>query len=427
MAHLLMIESGLLSSGLLLPSAIRKLGHHYTLFCREPSRYQNFPLTQGAHPAAALAECVEVCDTNDIDVLLERAVQLHWQYPFGGVLTTCDHHLWHAARVAEQLGLPSSSPAAVRVANTNSMMREAMQRAGLPGSEFALTHSIEQAQAFARNVGYPLIVKPNDLGGGILLRKVFNEKELAQAFYAIAGCTINLRGRLRVRPVLLETVVAGAEYSVESVTVAGKTAVIGVTEKSLCGGPYFVESGHMFPAKLDAEAVAEATSCARGALKSVGYDHGIAHTKIKVTEQGPHVVEINTRAGENWISELIRRVNGIDLIEITVKLALGETVDLKAVSGVKSAAVQFVLPVQAGVLAGVEGWGRIEQNLNVVDYALRPDIEGKHVYPPKSGDDYLGYVMCVDESGFSAQRMAGELVAGLRLRYMEKRDALVTP
>ena len=53
---------------------------------------------------------------------------------------------------------------------------------------------------------------------------------------------------------LLEEYLEGPEFSVESVSAGGTTTVLGVTDKSVTGDPFFIEDGHMFPADLsDAE------------------------------------------------------------------------------------------------------------------------------------------------------------------------------
>ena len=108
------------------------------------------------------------------------------------------------------------------------------------------------------------------------------------------------------------------QVSVETVTADGATHVVGVTDKSIAGDPWFVESGHMFPADLptaDAEAVAVA------AIEALGLDRGVAHTEVKLTPDGPKLVEVNPRPAGNQITELVRRVTGIDLPAAYAQLA----------------------------------------------------------------------------------------------------------
>jgi hypothetical protein len=59
----------------------------------------------------------------------------------------------------------------------------------------------------------------------------------------------------------------------DPVTVGGVTKVAAVTDKSLVGEPWFVESGHMFPAHLDA-GTAEAVGEVAGAAVAAGFTEG---------------------------------------------------------------------------------------------------------------------------------------------------------
>jgi biotin carboxylase len=82
--------------------------------------------------------------------------------------------------------------------------------------------------------------------------------------------------------------------SVETVALAaGDVRVIGITAKHLSPPPLFVEIGHDFPAALDQNESATVHKTALSALAAVGFDFGPAHTEIRLTQEGPVVVEIN--------------------------------------------------------------------------------------------------------------------------------------
>lgn len=423
MARLLMIESWILSSGILLPQIIRRLGHSYTLLCRDPQHYANF-LTDKPHPAAALADQVIVVETNNLDKLLDMAVNLHAQQPFAGVITCCDYYLTAAATIAEKLGLPSASPASLKIANNKAMMREAMARAGLEGPKFARTTQLSEALEQAAAIGYPLIVKPTDLCGSLFVTCVTNDTELENAFLAIQRCQTNARQQSRDEGVLLEEFLVGEEFSVESFSCQGETGFFGITDKSLCGAPFFVESGHMFPAAIDREQEHALYQCVGDALIAVGYDHGLAHTEVKLTPKGPRVVEINTRAGGNWISELIRHVCGTNPLEYAVRLALGEklTNPLATTGDAQSAAIQFLIPERQGTLKAVHGWQAVQQHQKVVDSLLHPQIAGKSVSAARDNDAYLGYVICRDCHGLQARVIAENLIADVYLEYHDPQE-----
>lgn len=409
MRHLLVIESWIGASAILLPKAFKELGYRFTFVTRDLNHYLKSALPGEPHPLL-LADQILNTETNDAAALYDYLEREHQRLGFDGVLTTCDYYLETVARVAERLGLPGTSPAAVQQSRLKHQMRDALDRAGLPNPTYRLTSTWEEVRSGAAELGYPVVLKPVDLCASMYVRLVQDESELREAFDALEAFPVNARKQARSRQVLLEAYLDGEEVSVETCTYRGETTVIGITDKSVTGFPAFIESGHMFPAQLDPEVAGATRELVRNALAAVGFDHGIAHTEVKLTSDGPRIVEINVRTPGNYITELIRHVTGIDLLGAMVQLSLGEQPSLTPIeTGVKSAAIQFILPPSAGLVCSIAGVESVADDPDVVDFQLKP-IVGCRVSEPASNNDYLGRVMVVDRSG-SAARARAEAVA----------------
>jgi hypothetical protein len=67
--------------------------------------------------------------------------------------------------------------------NHKSQMKDAYRRAGIPTARWALPNTLEEAAQFAAQVGYPVIVKPDQGVGASHTYKIHNGEELA-AFWA---------------------------------------------------------------------------------------------------------------------------------------------------------------------------------------------------------------------------------------------------
>jgi argininosuccinate lyase len=67
-----------------------------------------------------------------------------------------------------------------------------------------------------------------------------------------------------------------------------------------------------------------------------------------------YVMEVNPRLAGGFIPELVRRAHGIDLIRETLKLAVGQRVDLVA-SCRRHASIRFLLAPRDGRLSGAGG------------------------------------------------------------------------
>ncbi|MDT3396771.1 ATP-grasp domain-containing protein [Streptomyces sp. B1866] len=411
MAHLLVVESWVGSMSRLLPRAIREGGHEFTFLTRDLHHYLRSAPEGTAHPLLA-ARHVLTADTNDPDALTEFAAAAHGVLGFDGVLTSCDYYLPAAARVAARLGLPGPAAEAVANACRKDATRRLLREAGVPGPRFAVCADWAETAAAAREIGYPVVVKPVDLCAGMYVRRVDDEEQLAAAHRAIGDFPVNARGQRRAPEVLVEELLDGPEVSVETVSYDGTAHVVGVTDKSVGAAPAFVETGHMFPAALAAGDGEAAADTALRALKALGLDQVVAHTEIKLTASGPRVVEVNPRPAGNRITELIRHVTGVDVAAAFVDVALGRTPDLRTrPTGLRSAAIGFLVPREAGVLEGVDGAERVRAADGLLELQLAEP--GTAVKAARSNNEYLGHVMAADAEGLGARGRVETLISAL--------------
>ncbi|MGF0169482.1 ATP-grasp domain-containing protein [Streptomyces sp. Marseille-Q5077] len=412
MAHLLVVESWVGSMSRLLPRAIREGGHEFTFLTRDLHHYLRSAPEGAAHPLLG-ARNVITTDTNDLDALLPEVERLHSVLGFDGVITSCDYYLPTVARIAGRLGLPGPGPEAVENACRKDATRRVLADAGLPGPRFAVHEEWADLVRAAKEIGYPLVVKPVDLCAGMFVRRVDDEGQLSSAVRALAGFPVNARGQRRTPAVLLEELLDGPEVSVETVSYAGAVHLVGVTDKSLGGAPAFIETGHMFPAALSLADIEAAEQTTLGALKALGLTDGVvAHTEIKLTSAGPRVVEVNPRPAGNRITELVRHVTGIDLAAAFVDVALGRRPDLRRTdTGLRSAAIGFLVPERAGTLEALDGH-QLSDLPSVLEVQLAEP--GKVVKTAGSNNEYLGHVMAGDPDGPGARDRVEGLLAGLR-------------
>lgn len=417
-AHVLMVESWVGAMGRLLPRAIAEAGHEFTFLTRDLGHYLRAWRGPGQHPLLG-AKSVLHAETNGIGAALAAVAEAHAATPFDGVLTACDYYLETAAVLAARLGLPGTDPGAVRRARHKDAARRAMAAAGLPTPGFATAQSWTDTARAAADIGYPLVVKPVDLCAGMLVRRVDDAAGLRAAYEALRAFPRNARGQERAATVLLEEYLDGPEVSVETVTVDGRTSIVGVTDKTLAGPASFIELGHAFPAPV-APALAEAACrLVADALSALGVDRGVAHTEVKLTASGPYVVEVNLRPAGNCITELVRRVAGVDLPAVLVRLAVGEEpASAPAPTGVGGAAIRFVAPRRAGRVAQVRGASPPAGATDVVDWHV-DDLAGREVAAAADNNGYVGRVMVVAADPAAAAARAAALAAGIEVVYAD--------
>ena len=150
----------------------------------------------------------------------------------------------------------------------------------------------------------------------------FTEDRVRELFHGIADVPEDARGQRRRPGVLVEEYLVGYEVSVETVTFEGRTEVLGVTDKNLGGAPYFAETGDTFPSALPSSVTGPPARTALDALAAIGFDFGAAHTEIKLTADGPRVIEINGRLG-GGMADLLALVSDVNLFEQAGRAAIG--------------------------------------------------------------------------------------------------------
>ncbi len=113
----------------------------------------------------------------------------------------------------------------------------------------------------------------------------------------------------------------GDYISIESAVVDGRITHLAVTGKFALAAP-FREVGQFWPALLDEDTRCASLNLATAGLTALDVRRGVTHTEIKLTPDGPRIIEINGRLGGH-IHELARRTGVSSPIEIAGTIALG--------------------------------------------------------------------------------------------------------
>jgi biotin carboxylase len=305
-----------------------------------------------------------------------------------------------AAELAARHGLPHPDPAAVRACRDKESQRRRLRAAGLPGPAFQIATTPADAVPAAAGIGLPVVVKPVAGSGSIGIRlceSVAAVRAAAAAVLDVADLALPPQ-----RAVLVEEYLRGPEFSVETFD----DRVIGVTAKHLGALPYFVETGHDFPAAAPS---ADLGATALAALRALGLGWGAAHVEIRRTTAGPRVIEVNPRLAGGMIPRLVVLASGIDLIESLTAKAAGIHRPIRSTrSG--SASIRFLVASSAGRLAGVDGESAARAVPGVVEVGIT-GVPGQVVVPRHSFQDRLGYVIASTGTSSVAARAAED---GLR-------------
>ncbi len=113
--------------------------------------------------------------------LLEAVKRVQAREPAERLEATVEAHIMAAARVRETCGIPGTSVRTSYLCRDKPAMKEALRQAGIPTAQSSGTDSAEEVRDFAREIGYPLIIKPRDAAGAAGTWRVSSDEELENA------------------------------------------------------------------------------------------------------------------------------------------------------------------------------------------------------------------------------------------------------
>lgn len=250
-----------------------------------------------------------------------------------GVTTFHDALLETAARLTGELGLPGMADASVW---DKAEQRRLLAEAGLTRVRALPVDGPRQLSEAVEELGLPCVLKPRRGVGGAGVAFLESPADVRR----------QLLGRRHWAGLLAETRLpdgrhpAAAEgradfVSVESVSCGGvrwhpavfdKRSVTVVPAAGADGADLVTVNGDLVPSRLDAAAVAEVEAYTSRVLAALDVSWRVTHTEIKLTPQGPDVIEVNGRVGGH-LNRLLHLVGGPDLVRTALSLALGRRVE----------------------------------------------------------------------------------------------------
>lgn len=400
--RLLFVESNTTGTGMLALRMAQEQGLQPAFLTNKPSRYVGLDDTGCA---------VLVVDTNDYGALRDLITANFQVSELSGIVTTSEFYLEVVAQLAAAFHLPGNSPDAMRTCRNKALTRQTLQAAGVHQPKFAICRTEGELTAAVDAVGLPCVVKPVDDTGSFGVRCCTTLAEVARHASSILSQHTNVRGQRTAGAVLVEAYLNAPEFSVEMFTWDGQTTCVGITQKSLTGFPYFVESRHIFPAMLTPEAERDIRQTVFRTLAAVGITLGATHTEVKLTPQGCAIVEINARLAGGMIPELVWHATGIDLLEQQIKAAGGLAPDL-SVTRQRYGGIQFIVADAEGELQEIQGLQAARAVPGIEQVVATAQVPTR-VRPPQSAYDRLGFIIAAGdthaETAASLARAAGEI------------------
>jgi carbamoyl-phosphate synthase large subunit len=242
----------------------------------------------------------------------------------GQTALNCALDLWrHGVLDKYNVELIGATPEAIDKAEDRQKFKEAMTKIGLGSARSGIAHSMDEAWAVQKQVGFPTIIRPSFTMGGTGGGIAYNAEE----FETI--CKRGLEASPTNELLIEESLLGWKEFEMEVVRDRNDNCIIVCSIENL--DPMGVHTGDSItvaPAQtLTDKEYQIMRNASLAVLREIGVDTGGSNVQFAVnpTDGRMIVIEMNPRVSRS--SALASKATGFPIAKVAAKLAVGFTLD----------------------------------------------------------------------------------------------------
>ena len=257
--------------------------------------------------------------TTDKEAVLELAKRLQID---GIVAYASDPAAPTAAYVSEKMGLSGNPFESVEILTQKDKFREFLSKNGFNTPQAAGYVSYEQAAYDIDRFRFPVMVKPVDSSGSKGVVKIFKKEEL---FAAVEEAMSYSRSKRIVIEEFIQK--KGYQVSGDGFSVDGKLVFTSYGNElySNKGTREYVALGEFWPTMLTEDMKRKVDAELQKLISALGMKTSAYNIEVIIDEKDDvYILELGPRNGGSYIPQLIKYATGVDMVEYTIKAALGE-------------------------------------------------------------------------------------------------------
>ncbi len=239
---------------------------------------------------------------------------------------------------AEGFTILGTSPDSIDLAEDRERFNAVCEKLGIPQPPGGTASDADRAVEIARQVGYPVLVRPSYVLGGRAMEIVYDDSELRRAMgeLAVTGSLGREGGLSAERPALVDRFLEDAiEVDVDALRDrTGEVLIGGVMEHIEEAGVHSGDSACAIPAPtLSAEVVQTLEAHTRQLAEALDVI-GPINVQYAVKDDAVFVLEANPRASRTI--PFVSKATGVPLAKVAARIMLGATLEQLRVEGLLS-------------------------------------------------------------------------------------------
>ena len=224
--------------------------------------------------AQLFADIACVADGLDSKELIEAARALRARH--GGIhrlLGVLEPLQVQLAEVRQALGIPGTNPQTADLFRDKARMKDELRRHGLPCARHRVVRALADAESFAAEVGFPIVLKPPAGMGCKATWRINRPDELRAAVAAMHASPDH--------PALAEEFLRGREFSFETITIGGEVRFSSLsryypTPLEVTESPW-IQWVVVLPRAIDTPEFEDARALGVRTVKALGLETGFTH------------------------------------------------------------------------------------------------------------------------------------------------------
>jgi carbamoyl-phosphate synthase large subunit len=222
-----------------------------------------------------------------------------------------------APLVASGVALLGSDLESIDQAEERTRFAALLDRLGIPQPDGGMAESVEEALTLAERIGYPVIVRPSFVIGGLAIDFAYSPDDLIRHLAAAAVVDPD-------RPVRIDRFLEGIEVDVDAVCDGTSVLIPGLLEHVERAGIHSGDSIAVFPPQHVAQGDRDLIVTTMERICLALGARGLVNAQFIVRDDGVYLIEVNPRASRTV--PFLSKVTGVPMVELAVRISLGASI-----------------------------------------------------------------------------------------------------
>lgn len=353
-------------------------------------------------------------DINDYDNIITTIEKLNKSGKnIKGIFSFIDPYVYVAARLSEKFCSNIVSTKAIHHMENKILTRNVLK--DLPISlNYSIYKPTESLSSFFKKnnkINFPLIVKSPKSTGSKDVLLVKNKDQLILSIQSLLK-------KLPNEEILLEEYIDGPQYLVEILVQDGKVHIIAVIEQEITFFERFIVTGYSLLGRVEKRLYNSLFNAINSVIQAFNMKNGACHLELRRIDNVWKLIEINPRISGGAMNDIIEIGHGINLVQETIRLMLGNKPSLVK-KHYKYVYAHYLTVKSTGKLIRVTGKNRSSKYPGVEKVFIKPK-KGTTLKPPTSMGHRCGYVLAAADFKAEAKKIALEAAKEISFEIQEE-------